>query len=113
VLRNRVGVATSKALRDAENDLVEARIIELRESAIILGDRSYDLVFLQAIHRQLFQDVYDWAGDVRTVGLEKGQESFCPASASTGSKPTRPNCTPPAMRHVFDRILNDEPAYDF
>lgn len=30
------------------------------------------------IHRQLFQDVYDWAGDVRTVGIEKGDESFCP-----------------------------------
>jgi fido (protein-threonine AMPylation protein) len=33
---------------------------------------------LRAILRQIFQDVYDWAGDVRTVGIEKGDESFCP-----------------------------------
>jgi len=30
------------------------------------------------LHRQLFQDVYEWAGQLRTVGIEKGDESFCP-----------------------------------
>jgi hypothetical protein len=56
VLRNRVGAETIQALRDAENDLVEPRIIELRQSPGILGDRTYHLAYLQAIHRQLFQD---------------------------------------------------------
>ena len=78
ILRNRVGAQTAEELRNAENDLVEARVIELREAPELLGDRSYDLTYLRAIHRHLFQDVYDWAGDVRTVGLEKGDESFCP-----------------------------------
>jgi cell filamentation protein len=78
VLRNRVGATTIEALQDAENDLVEARVIELRESPGLLGDRSYDLAYLRAIHRHLFQDVYVWAGDLRTVGIEKGDESFCP-----------------------------------
>jgi cell filamentation protein len=78
VLRNRVGAQTLDQLRDAENDLVEARVIELRETPDLLGDRTYDLAYLCAIHRQLFQDVYTWAGDLRTVGIEKGDESFCP-----------------------------------
>ena len=78
ILRNRVGAQTAEELRNAENDLVEARVIELREAPELLGDRSYDLTYLRAIHRHLFQDVYDWAGDVRTVRLEKGDESFCP-----------------------------------
>jgi cell filamentation protein len=78
VLRNRVAARTHAELRDAENDLVEARIIELREDPDLLGDRTYDLVYLRAIHRQLFQDVYLWAGDLRTVGIEKEGESFCP-----------------------------------
>ncbi|WP_282777520.1 MULTISPECIES: Fic/DOC family protein [unclassified Nocardia] len=81
VLRNRVGARTLEALQDAENDLVEARVIELREAPDLLGDRSYDLAYLKAIHRQLFQDVYIWAGHVRTVGIEKGSESFCPPSS--------------------------------
>ena len=78
VLRNRVGAKTFNELQNAENDLVETRLIELRENPGLLGDRSYDLRFIRAIHRQLFQDVYDWAGDFRTVGIEKGDESFCP-----------------------------------
>lgn len=78
VLRNRVGARTAEALESAENDLVEARIIELRDDPSQVGDRSYDLAHLRAIHRHLFQDVYDWAGEIRTVGVAKGNESFCP-----------------------------------
>ncbi|WP_071289720.1 Fic/DOC family protein [Mycolicibacterium llatzerense] len=77
VLRNRIGATTHAELQDAENDLVEARVVELRENPGLLT-RSYDLLLLQAIHRYLFQDVYLWAGEARTVGIEKGDESFCP-----------------------------------
>lgn len=78
VLRNRVGATTMEALRDAENDLVEVRLLELRERPTLIGARTYDLAHTKAIHRHLFQDVYDWAGELRTVGIEKGGESFCP-----------------------------------
>lgn len=81
ILRNRVGARTRDALQDAENDFVEARVIELREHPELVGRRTYDLAYLKAIHRQLFQDVYDWAGDLRTVGIEKGNESFCPPAS--------------------------------
>lgn len=99
VLRNRVDAETTEALRDAENDLVEARVIELREAPEILGDCTYDLPYLRAIHRQLFQDVYVWAGDLRTVGIEKGGESFCPPG-SIG----QPMTHVAAEVHRLDRI---------
>ncbi|MXP20135.1 cell filamentation protein Fic [Gordonia sp. HNM0687] len=78
VLRNRVGATMPDDLRDAENDLVEVRVLELREAPEIVGRRTYYLDYLCAIHRQLFQDVYDWAGELRTVGIEKDDEAFCP-----------------------------------
>lgn len=93
ILRNRVGAVTAGELQDAENDLVEARVIELREAPDLLGDRSYDLAYLQAIRYQVFQDVYLWAGQVRTVGIEKGDESFCP-----------PNSISQPMNHVAAEI---------
>lgn len=99
VLRNRVGAQTTEALRDAENDLVEARVIELREAPEILGDRTYDLPYLRAIHRQLFQDVYVWAGDLRTVGIEKGGESFCPPGSIS-----QPMTHVAAEIHRLDRL---------
>src|SRR5690606_15090999 len=37
---------------------------------------SFDLKHLRAIHRHLFQDVYDWAGELRTVEIFKGGSQF-------------------------------------
>jgi cell filamentation protein len=39
-------------------------------------DGSFDLAHLRAIHRHLFQDVYDWAGELRTVEISKGGSLF-------------------------------------
>jgi cell filamentation protein len=53
------------------------RVLQLREDPSQLPT-SYDLAHLCAIHHYLFQDIYDWAGQVRRVGLEKGGEDFAP-----------------------------------
>lgn len=84
-------------MRDAENDLSESRLLELRENPEILGARSYDLRFLCAIHGFLFQDVYQWAGQVRTVGISKDDQPFCPPAAVA---------TP--MNHVTDEIARTD-----
>jgi len=36
----------------------------------------FDLAHLRAIHRHLFQDVYEWAGQVREVEITKGETQF-------------------------------------
>ena len=36
----------------------------------------FDLAHLKAIHRHLFQDIYDWAGEIRTVEINKGGSQF-------------------------------------
>lgn len=48
---------------------------ELRADPTVVS-RTYDLAHLQVLHRYLFQDVFDWAGDLRTVGIQKEGESF-------------------------------------
>ena len=58
---------TSDELRAAENDLLEFRLTELRSQPRLVS-RTYDLTHLQHLHFQLFQDIYEWAGDLRTVG---------------------------------------------
>jgi cell filamentation protein len=37
---------------------------------------SFDLAHLRAIHRHLFQDIYEWAGELRTVEISKGRQQF-------------------------------------
>ncbi|BDR54906.1 hypothetical protein KIMH_10170 [Bombiscardovia apis] len=69
VLRNRVGARTAEQLLLAENDLVTARFQELNEEHLTAQGT---LEQLRWIHHYLFQDVYDLAGQVRTIDMSKG-----------------------------------------
>ncbi|MEL4506275.1 Fic family protein [Luteococcus sp. H138] len=73
VLRNRVGAATYAKLREKEDVMVARRAMTLRASGL---PRSFDLDGLKSIHGHLFQDVYEWAGQVRTVDIAKGHGFF-------------------------------------
>ncbi|WP_205781293.1 Fic family protein [Microbacterium sp. Gd 4-13] len=81
VLRNRLGLTDSAMLDRAEAQLVEARRAQMVTRPIGIAG---DLRQLQAIHGQLFQDVYEWAGQLRTVDMRKGSdpaaEFFMPVS---------------------------------
>ena len=70
VLRNLVGATDEDALAAAENDLCSARAAILRED---LPPAEGTLEQLRRIHRFLFRDVYDWAGEVRTIDMGKGE----------------------------------------
>jgi cell filamentation protein, protein adenylyltransferase len=68
-----------KNLKDGEKlEQFEANAVFLRSTQLILRPivGSFDLKHLQAIHRYLFQDVYGWAGQLRTVNISKGQSTF-------------------------------------
>ena len=73
VLRNKLKITDLDELRDAERDLSILRERELLDSGI---NGRFDFEHLKAIHRYLFQDIYDWAGEVRTVDIAKGN-LFC------------------------------------
>ena len=72
VLRNRLDIRDARALEAAERQLVAQRLVE----RVPTGD--FDLVHLKAIHHHLFQDVYAWAGEIRTVEISKGGSRFQP-----------------------------------
>jgi cell filamentation protein len=73
ILRNNLGLDTAAALEAAEREIAHAALIGLRESPV---QATYDLSHLCVIHRRIFGDIYDWAGQVRTVAIAKGS-MFC------------------------------------
>jgi cell filamentation protein len=73
VLRNKAGITNANELDAYEGELSTLRSIEIIESPI-LGN--FDLAHLQSIHLALFQDVYDWAGKIRTVDISRGNSRF-------------------------------------
>lgn len=70
VLRNKLNLRDAAQLDQFERELVAERTAQ----GIPTGD--FDLAHLRAIHRHLFQDVYDWAGEIRTVEIAKGGNQF-------------------------------------
>jgi len=70
VLRNRLGITDARAL-----DRVERRYV-VQRSRRGVPDGLFDLDHLRAIHSHLFQDIYDWAGELRTVEINKGGHQF-------------------------------------
>ena len=69
-LRNRLGL-----IDPADLDRIERLYVADRATqAMPRGD--FDLAHLRAIHRHLFQDIYEWAGELRAVEISKGDQQF-------------------------------------
>jgi cell filamentation protein len=70
IIRNRLLITDPQIL-----DRMERRLVIQRTRSGVPGGK-FDLAHLRAIHRHLFQDVYDWAGEIRTVEISKGGSQF-------------------------------------
>lgn len=71
VLKNVVNLRTQDELDVFEHEAALARSDEPLPAGAL------DVAHYQAVHHHLFQDVYDWAGEFRTVRISKGGSMFC------------------------------------
>lgn len=76
VLRNLRGLTDPTLLEPFEARSTHRRISELIDKPL---SGTFDTAHLKAIHRYIFQDLYDWAGQFRTVNISKGGHLFGPA----------------------------------
>lgn len=76
LLANKVGAVDYDQLREREDQFVAARLAMMPKTI----PASFDLDGLKEIHAYLFQDVYAWAGQTRTVNISKGVGAFSPPS---------------------------------
>lgn len=72
VMRNRLGIHQAQRLALAAYEMTA-----LRAATIELGPLVRGLPHLCAIHRQLYQDIFDWAGQLREVDIYQGDTRFC------------------------------------
>lgn len=73
VLINKFNIKDESVLTQYERQLVAIRQTELNSRPI---KGNFDFAHLKSIHRFLFQDVYHWAGDIRSCNISK-QDLFC------------------------------------
>jgi cell filamentation protein len=71
VLLNKPGIRFAVDLEEFEVAMFTLRTLQL------LPMGSFDPAHYRTIHRHFFQDVYDWAGEYRTIRIAKGSSMFC------------------------------------
>ena len=72
MLRNRLDIHNELDLASAERDITASAASDFEFSL-----PPYDLKYLQRVHNHLFRDLYDWAGEIRTIDISNGETRFC------------------------------------
>ena len=72
VMRNRLGIRQAERLAQAAYEFTA-----LRAATLPLGPLLRGLPHLCAIHQHLYQDIFDWAGDIREMDIYQGDTRFC------------------------------------
>ena len=77
-LENKLGLTSSADLAREEERLSKKKAVELFENGVLDTLPAGKFSTLQAIHKYLFEVIYDFAGKLRTVNLAKGNFRFAP-----------------------------------
>lgn len=77
-LENKFGLTSSADLAREEEFVSKKRAVELFENSVLDSLPAGKFSTLQAIHKYLFEDIYNFAGELRTVNIAKGNFRFAP-----------------------------------
>ena len=78
VLENKLGITESAELAREEERISKKKAIELFEKGILDSLEAGRFESLAKIHKYLFEDIYTFAGEIRTVNIAKGSFRFAP-----------------------------------
>ena len=77
-IKNKLGLTSSADLAREEERISKKKAAELFEKGILDHLPAGKFSTLQTIHKYLFEDIYDFAGELRTVNIAKGNFRFAP-----------------------------------
>lgn len=66
-LKNKLGIEEYDDLNNAERDIGFVKLIDVGKAF----KKRYNAEFFKSIHKHIFEDIFDWAGEFRTVPIEK------------------------------------------
>ncbi len=73
VLINTLGIKDYNELVTAEREITSLKIAMAKVNVI---NGNFDFEHLKRIHKFIFEDIYSWAGEIRSVNISKGNQ-FC------------------------------------
>ena len=78
VLENKLGINSSVELANAEEKISKKKALQLFELGLLDKMEAGTFEALSAIHKYLFDEIYDFAGQIRNVNIAKGNFRFAP-----------------------------------
>lgn len=78
-LDNKLGISDSFKLADEEEKISKKKALEMFQTGFLNSLQAGSLEALIQIHKYLFEDIYEFAGQLRTVNIAKGNFRFAPA----------------------------------
>jgi len=78
IIENKLGLADSPELARVEEKISKKKAIEMYESGKLESLPAGTFFSLSEIHRTLFSEIYDFAGQIRTINIAKGNFRFAP-----------------------------------
>ena len=78
VLENKLGITSSVELAKEEERISKKKALELFESGTLDKLQAGKTESLMVLHKALFEDIFDFAGKIRTVNIAKGNFRFAP-----------------------------------
>ncbi len=100
-LENKLGITNSAALAREEEKISKKKAVELFENGLFDKLEVGKFSALKVIHKYLFEDIYGFVGEIRTVNISKGNFRFVPLiylEAALKNIDKMPQCT-------FDEIV--------
>ncbi len=70
VLKNLLGIKDEKELEKAESSITYIKLLDIDKLA---DNCSFDARHLRLLHKYIFENIYEWAGEFRTIQLVKGE----------------------------------------
>ncbi len=113
ILDNKLGITNPSLFAREEEKISKKRAIELFETGMLDSLEAGTFSSLQTIHKYLFQDIYDFAGKVRTVNISKGYFRFAPVMYLETSLKYIDNMPQSSFYEIIEKYVEMNIAHPF
>lgn len=113
MLENKLGIKDAVELAHAEERLTKKRALELYDQGLLDKFEVGTYAGLKAIHFYLFQDVYDFAGQLRKVNIAKGNFRFAPVLYLEPALESIDKLPQDNFDHIIDKYVEMNVAHPF
>ena len=112
-LQNKLNITDSASLAREEERISKTRAIELFETNFLSTLKAGTFEALSKIHAFLFSDIYDFAGQIRTVNIAKGNFRFAPLMYLSAALANIENMPQSTFDQIIEKYVEMNVAHPF